>query len=121
MPPKAPRTAQALALGSACGRAQCEAAGLQLDYLYASPLDVAPLDIRSEIEALATMPGVECLSAACLGKQSSRKGCSLCMYVCRYTQRFALPPPKLWQKFWRTRHEVSQPDTLNVMLRFVGR
>ncbi|CAE7760870.1 Pip5kl1 [Symbiodinium necroappetens] len=39
-----------------------KAAGLQLDYLYASPLDVAPLDIRSEIEALATMPGVECLS-----------------------------------------------------------
>lgn len=39
-----------------------KAAGLHLEYLYASPLDVAPLDIRAEIEALATMPGVECLS-----------------------------------------------------------
>ncbi|CAE7659045.1 pats1 [Symbiodinium pilosum] len=39
-----------------------QAAGLHLDYLYASPLDVAPLDIRAEIEALATMPGVEVLS-----------------------------------------------------------
>ena len=118
MPPKAPRTAQALALGSACGRAQCEAAGLQLDYLYASPLDVAPLDIRSEIEALATMPGVECLSATCLGKQSSRKGCSLRMSL--HTEVRTATTETL-AEVWRTRHEVSQPDTLNVMLRFVGR
>ena len=54
-----------------------QAAGLHLDYLYASPLDVAPLDIRAEIEALATMPGVEVLSETwqldnSFGSQSSK-------------------------------------------------
>ncbi|CAJ1367254.1 unnamed protein product [Effrenium voratum] len=32
---------------------------LQLEYLYASPLDLAPLDIRTEIEALAAIPGLQ--------------------------------------------------------------
>ena len=79
-------TALSLASGSACGHGAQprQAAGLHLEYLYASPLDVAPLDIRAEIEALATMPGVECLSATCPSKQSSsRMGRSLCMYICR--------------------------------------
>lgn len=31
---------------------------LHLEYLYASPLDLASLDVRAEIEALATIPGV---------------------------------------------------------------
>ena len=32
---------------------------MQLDYLYASPLDLASLDVRAEIDALAAIPGVK--------------------------------------------------------------
>lgn len=36
-----------------------EGRSLQLDYLYASPLDLASLDVRAEIDALAAIPGVK--------------------------------------------------------------
>ena len=40
-------------------RKPLEGRSLQLDYLYASPLDLASLDVRAEIDALAAIPGVK--------------------------------------------------------------
>ena len=40
-------------------RKPLEGRSLQLDYLYASPLDLASLDVRAEINALAVIPGVK--------------------------------------------------------------
>lgn len=44
---------------------------LHLEYLYASPLDLASLDVRAEIEALATIPGVN-LTVLVLGLVAER-------------------------------------------------
>ena len=46
---------------------------LHLEYLYASPLDLASLDVRAEIEALATIPGVN-LTVLVLGYRRSGGG-----------------------------------------------
>ena len=56
-----------IAPGVALPRRLSETRSLQLDYLYASPLDLASLDVRAEIEALAAIPGVS-LTVPWLGR-----------------------------------------------------